>query len=252
MTILPTFAKAIIGLIFIGVSLQASAIVIIEPLEFETEVKWTKEVEASFQKNDGNTIKTRWGAGFEFARLGTEWIFSTALSVEQGDSRGVRDVNKKFSHTRGIYKFNPFTSFEGFYQESSDEFTKLNRRTLIGMGSRLRLYKSEETKMFFGVGVFAESEDIVDQEELNSSSRGNLYFSMVTKRETLKYGLTSYLQPDLAHPEDYRSLTLAKIEFPVSEMVSLGWGIEYKHDNEPPAGVKTWDYSTKFNLGLTF
>ncbi|MDP8241302.1 MAG: DUF481 domain-containing protein [Candidatus Hatepunaea meridiana] len=66
------------------------------------------------------------------------------------------------------------------------------------------------------------------------------------------YSLTGYFQPDINNPSDFRILVNSELEIKLSETFSFTAEVKYRHDSEPPQGLKDYDINISNGISFTF
>lgn len=174
------------------------------------------------------------------------------LGSEYGETSGNRNVDKQIAHIRHTRKINKNRDTEVFSQWQQNEFTRLEERTLIGGGIRIRRYQSAKTQLNLGLGGFYENET-TEGNEKNEIGRTNIYLSF---RHSMNNGgsivSTSYLQNKLDDAKDKRAIGKITVSVPFSQYVEVILSVSVEHDSRPPSGVKETDWSYKTGIGWNF
>jgi putative salt-induced outer membrane protein YdiY len=63
---------------------------------------------------------------------------------------------------------------------------------------------------------------------------------------------STYYQPSVSEPSDYRVIDDMKLVSKLSEKISLKVGIIISHDSEPPRDIKQTDSSLKVGISVNF
>jgi putative salt-induced outer membrane protein YdiY len=207
----------------------------------------------------GNTEKSSVSTGLKLVRnkaAATDFILT---NYQYGESGGVRDKNKAFIHGRHIQQLTPKYAWEGFAQASSDEFTRLNLRLLLGAGARMTLWQSSDSLQgFFGLGGFYEKEKLdveagSGEDETSEAWRGNAYFVFKAGlNEHVSVVSTTYYQPNLDRFGDFRAIEDASLVSKLTEKLAAKISLDITHDSEPPSGVKNTDTTLSVGLDVSF
>ncbi|MFV1998301.1 MAG: YdiY family protein [Acidiferrobacterales bacterium] len=234
------------------VSSNAFAIVNVENIRVEKrEDGFSGQLRVLASLQNGNTNNNRVGLG---SRL--QWIRGNitnflVLNYDYGNSGGATDINKSFLHGRHIVQQNEKWAWEGFGQLAQDEFKRLSIRMLAGAGVRLTLSeKTHKGAMYLGLGTFYSTEKL-DDNSTSSLFRASTYF-------VYKYSLnpnthfisTTYYQPALSDPGDFRALQQAGFNVAISKTLDLKLSLDISYDNQPPIGVESTD--TSFRTGIEY
>ena len=206
----------------------------------------------------GNTEQGSASTGAKFQWTRDQLTDFILLNYDYGESNGVTNKNKGFAHYRHIHQLDARFAREAFTQLSTNRFTALRLRALIGGGVRLTLgEKTDKQAFFLGLGAFYEHEkldtDYPDEADTEDRLRASTY--LVIKYQFNDYvGLVSstYYQPDVADFADYRTYEDLSVVSKLTDNLSLTSGVFVAHDSKPPRDVKQTDYSLKLGLLLGF
>ncbi len=202
------------------------------------------------QKGAASGVKLQWSKD----RI-TDFIL---INYEYGETDGLKNKNKGFAHFRHINQFKPKFAWEGFSQFSSNEFTNLTLRALLGGGARLTLSEIDDRHTFLlGLGLFYEYEKIktIYPEEKQSESviRANTY--LVFKfhfNDHVSLVSSTYYQPSLKQFADFRVVEDLSLVSSLTDNTALKVGIDIAHDSEPPRDIKRTDTSLKIGISISF
>jgi putative salt-induced outer membrane protein YdiY len=207
----------------------------------------------------GNTEKSSVSTGLKLVRNKDAATDFVLMNYQYGQSGNIRDKNKAFIHGRHIQQLTPKYAWEGFAQLSSDEFTRLNLRLLLGAGARISLWQdSKSWQGFFGLGGFYEKEKLdvetgSDEDQTTEAWRGNAYFVFKASiNENVSVVSTTYYQPNLGRFGDFRAIEDASLVSKLTETLAAKISLDVTHDSEPPAGVKHTDTTLQVGLDVSF
>ncbi len=179
------------------------------------------------------------------------------LNYAYGQSRGVRDTNRTFFHLRHIQEAGPAHSYEAFTQVETNEFTRLSFRNLIGGGARFTLQKNPAVRStHLGVGLFYSVEVLDKQAGLTDDGlsdlwRFNVYISHKRRLNSqMQLVSTTYYQPGIGNPGDFRLMEQAALNVKMTEQLSLKIALDILHDNRPPQSVEKTD--TSYSTGIEY
>ncbi|RZA04372.1 MAG: DUF481 domain-containing protein, partial [Proteobacteria bacterium] len=159
-----------------------------------------------------------------------------------GQSRDVKDTHLGNAHLRYTYAFAQNSSAETFLQSEFDQFKRLLRRDLLGLGIRQMIDREEGNSLFMGAGFFHERERFTDNLKGQSAFRGNLYISFVRSfSERISGSATAYYQPNLARLTDLRLQLDTGLQVKVAEYLALSLEWDLQADTRPPPGVQKVD-----------
>jgi len=213
-------------------------------------------VEAAVDGASGNTVKNstkaEWLSQWKHGR-NTEFLL---LQYAYGRSNGQIDTNRAFAHLRHRTQVSDHWAVEGFTQAGRDPFARVDLRTLLGAGLRWTLIeKAESSAVYLGLGAFYEHERLSPRagttDPLDSRLwRGNVY--LVLKRQLnsqFRAYSTTYYQPALRYPGDFRLLEQLAAVVVLYENLDLKLSLDVTHDSRPPQGVKPTD--VRYSTGVT-
>lgn len=254
--ILNTPGKKIISTALLLVSFlsttPAFAIVNVENIRVkEPEEGFSGNLAVGIDLESGNTNRSRVALG---AR--TQWKRGDVLdflvfNVDYGESAGATDVNKSFLHGRHVVTMDPRWAWEAYGQVEQDEFRRLNFRGLVGGGLRQTLYRSgDRSAVYFGFGALLQNEELDDGSN-DRTTRGSFYLSIKHEvRKNINLMSTTYYQPTIDRPGDFRASEQAAISVGLTDTLDLRIALDIYHDSEPPVGVERTD--TKFTTGISY
>ena len=170
-----------------------------------------------------------------------------------------RYINNAISHLRFIRRRSPRVFLEVFGQHQFNEFTRLERRLLLGGGGRFALLRAERTEIFLGAGYMLERETLDLAADLPDARRSEHHRS--TNYLTVRYNSeddrlrlvhTLYAQPRLDRVRDFRLLSETSFEIQLLRRLALAISLNVAHDSEPPTGVKQTDAVLSNSLRYSF
>jgi len=181
------------------------------------------------------------------------------LSYSYGESFSKENQNKSYAHLRHINNVDSSSTWEIFSQIEQNKFSRLNFRGLVGAGYRWKFLKdSPNSSSVFGVGAYYSEEYLTHSNVINEKRnlellRGNIYWIFRTDiLENITLFNTTYYQPNLKNPDDYRILEIAGIKIPLSKNLNLNLYGEGTFDSKPPINVKKADLSYKTGVEYKF
>jgi putative salt-induced outer membrane protein YdiY len=168
-------------------------------------------------------------------------IYIAIINREYGSKHEIKTTDNSFLHGRWVHLLNNQWALEGFAQWEKDEFDNLNSRVLAGAGGRYTIAQEADVYSFaLGFGGFREHEkvDLVDHEEINHLWRVNTYYSYKYQiNNQLSLVNTTYYQPSVKSPEDYRVLFDLGVNVKVSKRFALTFNYKLSHDSQPAENV---------------
>ncbi len=204
---------------------------------------------------NGNSDKFIAGLGGRaqwYLQDGTHFLVA---NYEYGEFSGTRDTNKTFLHARNINYITQSQAWETFIQLESNEFTRLEQRSLLGAGFRWQILQSDKHASYFGIGIFRSREEL-DMESL--SDQGISYISRLNNYIVYNFAISShsrlvntlYYQPNLSDGSDYRLLEQFALQLDITEMLKFKLSINISHDSE--AALLTEETDTSYQSGFEY
>ncbi|MGD8885541.1 MAG: DUF481 domain-containing protein [Gammaproteobacteria bacterium] len=247
-------------LMLLVLSTQAQAIVSMESVHLgEPPQGFTGAFDLSIDAEYGNTEEIDVSTGLKLQLAKDKNVDFVLMSYSYGETSDVRDENESFLHLRHIHQRDTRFAWEAFSQLSSDEFTSLKLRGLVGGGVRLTLGEITDQRAFYlGVGGFYERERLdIDAtsnvDETSNTVRGNIYF-VVKHQFNKQVSLVSstYYQPALDEFSDFRANEDASLVSSLTDDLSFKVGIKIEHDSDPPPDVDKTDTTIHVGVSLAF
>lgn len=193
--------------------------------------------------------------------LSPKRLYLLVADYDFQESSGERSVNRGFVHLRGTWMQSPRFGWEGFGQLETDEFIRLDRRSLLGAGVRYGVFQRERATMFIGQGVMGEWERIDEQATagaLFDPDRNTIRLTsyLVVRRESrdgrVELSGTIYVQPAIDDFGDYRILQQSRLSTALTESWSLTVQLNLRHDSEPEFDVDETDLELSTGFGFRF
>lgn len=214
------------------------------------------DLAASLSSLSGNSNQQQYELGTSIRWIQADHSHFLLLDRSYGESQSVAYIDKAFIHQRNIWQRSPGFAWEIFLQTEQDQFARLGSRHLLGGGARFSHQLGNTGKLHLGTGLFEEQETLFNSGTTSDGgtqilARANLYLVIQFKLDKqLTLVSSTYFQPDLANPTDYRLLEQASLKYKLNQAMSLKLNLDIKHDNAPPQTIKTTD--TGLNLGLEY
>ena len=250
--------RGILTTLILGWMASAHAIVNIESLHTgEPQPGYSGTVNVSVDGQSGNTDKLSVNAGARLQWHGGAVTNFAILRYNYGETSGVEDTNKLFSHARHIHQISDKTAYEGFVQAERNTFNRLSFRGLLGGGLRLKLSEIPDKKsLHLGVGGFFSRETLEKRAGTTDGGskntwRVNTYLNYVQQlNDSVRVLSTTYYQPAIDDFSDYRLLEDATLSVKMTDSLSLNVSLDLAHDSKPPQAVKKTD--TTYGTGIEY
>jgi len=239
---------------------KANAIVNMDSLHLNSN---NNGISGSFNLNSsgayGNSEQFLIESSADFYYKQSQSLQYVTLSYSYGESFSKENQNKSYLHLRHINNVESSTTWEIFTQIEQNKFSRLNFRGLVGAGYRWSFLKnSTHSSSIIGVGGYYSKEYLthssnIEEERSLELFRGNFYWIFRTNiLENITLFNTTYYQPNLENPDDYRILEIAGVKIPLSKKLSLNLYGEGTFDSKPPVNVKKGDLSYKTGIEYKF
>jgi len=250
--------RGILTTLLLGWMASAHAIVNIEALHTgEPQPGYSGTVNVSVDGQSGNTDKLSINGGARLQWHGGAVTNFAILRYNYGQTSGVEDTNKLFSHARHIHQISDKTAYEGFIQAERNVFARLTFRGLIGGGLRLKLAEIPDIKsLHLGIGGFFSRETLEKRAGTTDAGskntwRVNTYLNYVQQLNgSVRVLSTTYYQPAIDDFSDYRLLEDATLSVKMTDSLSLNVSLDLAHDSQPPQSVKNTD--TIYSTGIEY
>ena len=161
----------VVSLAFLCAPLSVNAIVSMEDMHLGSPAQgFSGSFSLDLALDGGNTDQNGAASGAKFQWTEDKITNFILMNYEYGETSGIKNKNKGFTHYRHIEQFNDKYAWEGFAQGSFNEFTNLELRALIGGGIRRTLGERSESRVFLlGLGAFYEREKLISKLDLLSA-----------------------------------------------------------------------------------
>lgn len=177
-------------------------------------------------------------------------LFILNYTVVNADGESFDD--RGYAHFRYNHEFNDLFRGEIFTQIQSNSLLKVNQRTLLGIGPRLKLSQYENAKFYFGLAYMYEYEVLKDNIEINSDHRLSSYFTFtLVPQEVIKLTNTTYIQPLIKNFIDYRVSNETLLSFDITNNLSFNASLNFLYDAVPPPDVPGLNYFLRNGVTIT-
>jgi len=168
--------------------------------------------------------------------------------------------NSWFGQLRHNYELSDYVKTFVFYQYQYNNVLLLDRRQLGGAGVRFKVMP-DSSKVTFDIltGLMFE-EELLNTASLMPNEMYHTKFirgatSLVFKTKITK-GLsvtnTTYYQPHISDPSDFRVLNDLDILLAISKTLNFIISSEYRYDSKPPSSLRAYDYNVTFGVNYKF
>jgi putative salt-induced outer membrane protein YdiY len=217
------------------------------------------ELNTNLEWRTGNVELFRLSASALIAWRSDAHALLSSSSIELGDRAGERFLFRTFTHLRYQYRLDDILTFEIFGQVAHDEFRRITVRGLGGLGARLALVTTDETRLRLGLAYmfeherFADSSTFTDTGEQRDNHRASVYLDLRHDlAERLGLGVTVFYQPRLDAWSDWQLAVETRLAVHLTKSLALTLQLHLAYDTTPPDGVETLDTATLVGLGWSF
>ena len=250
--------RCLLTALMLGWGIAAHAIVNIEALHTgEPPRGYSGTANVSVDGQSGNTDKLGVNAGARLQWHGGTVTNFAILRYSYGQTSGIEDTNKLFTHARHIRQVSDKTAYEGFIQAERNIFNRLSFRGLLGGGIRLKLADTPDIKtIHLGLGGFFSRETLEKRAGTTDAGsdntwRVNTYLNYVQQlNQSVRVLSTTYYQPAVDDFSDFRLLEDATLSVKMTDTLSLNLSLNLAHDSKPPQSVKNTD--TTYSTGVEY
>lgn len=208
-------------------------------------------IEAGLNINKGNVkqIEGRINTRIDF-KIKKNHKFLALLEYSYGEVNDEMFKNEIFFHSRltSMVLYNGKLGIEEFIQTQKNEFFNITLRQLIGVGARYQLFHILLFDGYIGLGIMKEWEKIQEDKD-NSDIRSTNYLTFLfSNKKKFKLVSTSYFQPLISNPGDFRINAEFAIIFSSSKNLNFKNSIHFIYDSNPPSNIENEQTSIMFFL----
>ena len=164
-------------------------------------------------------------------------------------------IRRMFGHLRYNYLNDSRWTPEVFLQWQTDPIRLLRERYLVGAGARIRAFETEDRrqKAFVGLAGMWEQNHFTEEPRINAWYRLSSYATL-----TLRFGqrnaliATTYFQPIVTEPENYRFSTDWLLKFGITKNLDLtidyNWSVDKNLPDPATQSVYSWRNGLMFHF----
>lgn len=198
---------------------------------------WSGHVEFGFDSETGNKSEEDYSASAKVVNRHGDNIYLGILERDYGTTRGIKDTDDGFIHTRWVHLLNKKWAVEGFIQWEENVFDNLKSRSLIGSNMRYVIAESDDVlSLSVGLGGFYEREILdLDTYEQNTVLWRMNSFAVYKHQLNDQVGIsaTLYYQPSSQDVMDYRSYMTSSLLVKLTSTLDLKLQYQSKRDSMP-------------------
>lgn len=201
------------------------------------EEGWSGHIEFGFDGETGNKSEEDYSASAKAVSRHGDNIYLGILERDYGTTRGIKDTDDSFIHTRWVHLLNTKWAVEGFIQWEENVFDNLKSRSLLGSNMRYVIAKDDKVfSLSAGLGGFLEREvlDLDTYEQESNLWRVNS-FAVYKHRLNDQVGIsaTLYYQPSTSDFLDYRSYMTSALLVKLTTTLDLKLQYQMTRDSMP-------------------
>lgn len=242
-------------LLFLATTAQATIVNVLTPSIGPIEDGWHGSVKAGGSVVQGNErrIGASLAAGLQFKRK--KDLFRLKTSADGALAFGDVVSQRAFINARHRHTLKGPVSSLLFVQVDHNRFRGLTVRDLVGGGVDIRTWRAEWTEAHTGLSVMAEqqlhAEGFVDDDS-GLRARFSGYFTVAAKTETVVFASTTFLQPRIDRPGNWRLLEDLSMTLDISKHLDWNVLLKIERDSRPPTGVEPLDVALTSGLVASF
>lgn len=248
--------RYLFGVVLLMISFSASSQILnVESLRKVTDTSgFTGSASVDFSlkrdKNEYHELSSNIHVQYKMRKHLVLWKNDLNLKSIEGN----KFQNSGASHIRYNYRFHPAIAWEVFVQAQYNKVAKIDFRGLVGTGPRFKLTQEDDYKVYLGVTLMYEQEELSDKvTPIQRDLRGSSYLSMsLHPTPTLSIIGTTYYQPKLRHFSDYRVSSETSLLFNLFAELAFKASYIFIYDSEPAEDIPTSQYSLTTGLVYTF
>ena len=208
-------------------------------------------IEAGLNLSKGNVkqLEGKINTRFDF-KIKKNHKFLALIEYSYGEVNDEMFKNEIFFHSRltSMIFYNGKLGIEEFLQTQKNEFFNITLRQLAGAGVRYQLFHILLFDGYLGLGLMKEWEKIQNDKD-NSDIRSTNYLTfLLESKDKFKLVSTTYFQPLINRPEDYRINSEFAIIFSSSKNLKFKNSINFLYDSNPPKDIENQQTSIMFFL----
>jgi hypothetical protein len=206
------------------------------------------DLQYSYQNNNNEELSlVNFSATHQYKTKNLKNYFLSLGNIDYSLANGEELSNSGLIHFRYNRKLNKKLRIEAFTQYQYNKILGIESRSLIGIGPRYKINKSEKTVFYIGSLFMQEFEKTSDDTKTMSYQRLSSYLSLSIKNKsnTLEFASVVYYQPNINLWEDYRLSSQTSLAFNITSKLQFVNSINYGYDSHAPTNV------SKKNIILT-
>lgn len=205
---------------------------------------WVGQValDVNISKNTRSSTQIKNNIHIQYKTKKNLFIFINKIGFQKVNNAEFN--NKGVQHLRYNYMLNSKFAWELFLQNQYNALYKITFRELLGIGSRIKLTKSDKYKVYLGSLLMYEYEKNNGNTKIyHSDWRNSSYLSFrfnFTKHLFLTS--TTYYQPKIIRFSDYRMSHQSQLNFKITKNIFYKMALNYSFDSFPVSTVPNEEY----------
>jgi len=221
----------------------------------EPEPGWSGELEGRLAFASGNSDYLELSASAAIQLLTTRQRIRVLVHETRRRANGQEVVNAFLAHVRHNFRLSDLVWTLVFAQHQYSPFLRLERRSLLGAGTRLDVVRAEGWDASIGLSAMIESEVLTDEPggAARVDGRGSFFLSGIGDvTDDLRVDVSAFYQPLLDEWSDSRAYVAAVARVDVVGGLDLLVRFDLLHDSNPPPDVEQTDLRLSTGLLLDF
>lgn len=232
-----------------------SQVVNIESQRIQTDtIGWAGSLQGEFAiaKDVEQVFSANLGAHIQYKSPSNLYFLLGDYAFLKGSDK--KYIDNTFFHFRYNHKFTSTLRGEAFTQLQNNKITKIDTRFLVGLGPRIKFKTDEKWNVYLGILAMYEYEkELTERGHIHRDFRNSTYFSFTFKpNDIVKLSSTTFYQPLLRNPGDFRILNQEDLTLAVTQRLSVVLAWNYVFDRYPVEGVPESNFTFKTGFKYIF
>lgn len=215
-------------------------------------VPWAGIVDLRYNitENTQRSISFGFSGAVQHVRGKHRYFFVNDLALSRVERNAF--LNTGFQHLRYNYAYRKRWTGEAFAQTQYNKPLRLELRTTLGAGPRLRIINEEEFRMHVGTALMLEYERVTTGEAF-IHGRNSSYLSATYRfNELASITTVVYYQPKVFNASDHRIALEGGFLFSPTRRYTFESRLNLLRDTGQPTGVPGFTYSWNNRFGIRF
>ena len=215
-------------------------------------VPWTGIVDFRYNitENTQRSIAFGFSGAVQHVRGKHRYFLVNDLALSRVESNAF--LNTGFQHLRYNYAYRKRWTGEAFAQTQYNKPLRLDLRTTLGAGPRLRIFNEEEFRMHIGTALMLEYERVTTGEAFIHGRNSSYLSGTVRFNKMASITTVVYYQPRIFNAWDHRIALEAGFLFSPIPRYTFESRLNLLRDTAQPTGVPGFTYSWNNRFGIRF